>query len=106
MRNKAEERLAEPKDEDERKTRAKGSVREEEKKFNHKSQREPPNVAVQGDLKRRGLAGGHTLQLVVMGTPKAGSISILVRVGSKQKDGKLEKGLDFWGLQKAKAQTL
>ena len=81
LRIKAEERLAESKEEDERKPHTEGRMREEEKKFNHKFQREPPNVATQGDLTRSGLAGGHTLQLVIMGTPKVEPISILAKVG-------------------------
>ena len=78
---KVEEKLTESKEEDERKTRAEGRAREEEKEINHKLQREPPNVALQRDLTGRGLAGGHTMQPAVLETPKVGPNSI-VRVGS------------------------
>ena len=48
LRRKAEERLVESREEEDRKTRAGGRVREEEKESNHNSQREPPNMASQG----------------------------------------------------------
>ena len=43
---KAEEKLTESREEDERKTRAEGRMRVEEKEINHKLQRESPNVAL------------------------------------------------------------
>ena len=66
-------------------------MRKEEKEINHKLQRELPNVALQRGLTGRGLAGGHTMQPAVLGTPKVGPNSI-VRVRSQPKGGVLAKG--------------
>ena len=75
-------------------------MREEEKESSHNFLREPPNVASQGVLAGRGMAGGHALQLVVMGTPKVGPNYTFVRVGSMPKDGVLAKGVGPLGSSK------
>ena len=63
-----------------------------EEEINHKLQREPPNVTLQGGLMGHRLAGSHTMQPVVLGTPKVGPNSIFVRIGSQPKGGVLAKG--------------
>ena len=57
-----------------------------------------------GDLTGRGLAEGHTKQPVVLGTPKVGPNSMLVRVGPQPKGGVLAKG--DGPLRSSKSQSL
>ena len=57
-------------------------------------------MALQGLLMGRGMAGGHSLQPAIMGTPKVGPNSTFVRAGSMLKDWVVAKGAGILGSSK------